>query len=487
MLKNGSVKKALLVSVSVCSLFGAISAQAHTTPDNESFFRTTVSKAWKKAPDLGVTKAVTRRATSFVKGKAALFLEKSSGDIAKAVQNKVHTLIYRDASVKVVDLHGNHIGYVETVAPQLVRNILKNQLGFDLDNSVPGVPAFAMKAIGNYLENYFASTLENSVFGLVQSAAEQATLLAVGKALGVAESEMNGLVQKQQTQAQTSKNIKSALTVDDTKHSQALKSELMNGTKDKVEQEAYESIAAGLYRNLAARLKISTSAWIDEAVNDVATQYAHKLIDQTGELSLRYAEVGTAAGIASVVTVTSGGTLGLVATGAMAADQHLADGAKEETFLRSGLKKLFGYDSLVSSVKHKVANVVRTSLNLNKFITTLSPTAAKWIVPTDKDYNDAYGTYKLMDLGEEDGGFSLFAVDKAPVTFTSLVEAAKEKISRAKETVKKAATAFVEAADEFSIALNPMMDPSFWDDEPQEPVQKVQGNTSSKSWYQFWK
>lgn len=485
MLKYESVKKALLVSVSVCSLSGAISVQAHNTPENEGLFRTTIRRAWQKAPDLGVTKAVTGRATSFVKGKAAQLLEKSSGEIAQAARNKVHALIYRDASVRVVDLKGEHIGYVETVAPQLVRNILKNRLGFDLDNSVPGVPAFAMRAIGNYLENYFASTLEDKVFGLVQSASERAALLAVGKALGVAESEMNGIVQRQSTQAST--RIESALTVDDSEHSKALQSALEEGTKDQVEQEAYKSIAAGLYSNVAAGLKINANDWIDKAVSDVATQYAHKLIDQTGDLSLRYAEVGTAAGIASAATLVSGGTLGLVTGGIIAADHHLADGANEQTFLRSGLKKLFGYESLVSNVKHKASNVVRTSLNLNTLITRLSPTAAKWIVPTAKDYNEAYGTYKLVDLGEEDGGFSLFTVDKAPVTFTSLVEAAKGKISRAKEEVKKVATAFVEAADDFSRALNPMMDSAFWDDEPQEPVQKVQGDNSSKSWYQFWK
>lgn len=486
MVKCLSSRNVLVGTVSVLSLLCLTSTQAKVeVEDSRSTFgvvsrvvQSAAKTAWDNSPNFGITGAVQRQATFFVKGKAEDLLNTTATTIAKAAQSKLHALIYRDASVHVVNENGERIGYVEAVAPRLVRNILKNQLGIDVEQSIPGVPAFVMKAVGNYLENQLASTLEQQVFEGAKGVAAAAAVRAVGKAMGLAEDKVQQILRARDLLSQ-SVEVDTTLAVQKADVKKNLKAQ---GVTEE-EAEVYGNVIADLAKNLAARLKINLNDWIQTSVNEVATHYANLLIDQVGETSLRYGEVTTGATVAGVTGVLTGGSAvpALVAT-AFSGDNYLATHGND-SFLRRGIKWLSGYNNVVASAKKKAELAVGTSLNLNSLFSKFGFTQS--LVVTDKDYVRAYGKYGTR---EADDFVELYQEEK-PVNFTTLFERARDGLARAKarvvEEARHAASAFVEAADQFTVALYPQLADDFWDDQPQQ-VAPSQPETS-KRWYQFWR
>ncbi len=487
MFRNSKLTKSLLVSASVCSVLMIGHAQAgnHTNPEVSSKsitakLRSSAEYLWEKSPDLGVTAALKNKGKSFVKGKAEQMLEKSADEIANVAARKFHEMLYKEMGKKVVNSKGEQIGHIELEAPQFARNFLKRYMGFDAENTVPGVPAAVSRVIGNYAENWLADKLENVVFKSVQGVLREASLRAVAKAMGIAEDKIAELVANH---AQGSFGSQLEVSAD-------VEKDLKNGLQalSTKEQAAYSQVGSAFLKNLASRFKIATNAWIQESAQNVANQYAQKLIDETAELSLRYGEFGTAAAITTVATISSGGTGAVLAAGVISGDQYIADGAKEESTLRRTIKNLFGYDNLVSKAKRKAARVIATNLNVNNLLNKLGSRVADLLVPTEEDYDRAFGKFTLEAPSEDDFGFSNLTQVEKPMNFTNLVESAKEKLSKAANAVKMeakhVASSFAKASDDFAKALNPMLD----DDEEDTPEVKSQPvDQTSKSFWQFWK
>ena len=523
MMKCKITSRTLLVSASVFSMLCVNGAYADNNSDVEtgraSIARQFVKKGgelWQNAPDLGFTRAVANGANyvgeavveqgkGFVKGKASDALDRASDQIGKAAANKFHALVYRDPSVHVVNDAGEHIGYVEAVAPRLVRNILNKHLGIDLDGSVPGVPKAVMKAIGNYLENQVAMMLEGQVFELAKKATQKATIVAVGKAMGLTQDQISAVLQKQGASA-TVGQVEAA--IDEKAGAQQVKIALANEKVQADEQVAYGNIAAGLIRNFSARLKINLNEYIKTAAQDVATEYAHQLIEDTGEVVLRYGESVAGAGVVVAASVVSGGSGAAFAATAVSADQRLAEGGHQDSFMRRALKWAIGYDVRKEEAKAKASFVVPMTLNVDGILKQLG--LGDFLVPTQADYDSAYGKYKAVAILDAEGDeWTTFDQTVKPVNFTTLFEEARDTLAAAKakvaEVVEQAATvvkdtakaglkeakhvvvAFSEAADDFAEALNPMMRSDFWDDEPEvsatvnAPVEQ-----SKKSWWKIW-
>lgn len=470
---------------------------------------------WQKAPDLGFTKVVKKGAhyvgktvveqsKKYAKGIAFDALDRASDQIGKAAANKFHALVYRDSSVHVVNDEGEHIGYVEAVAPRLVRNILKNQLGFDLDTSVPGVPSAVTKAIGNYLENQVAIMLEGQVFDFAKKATQKAAVAAVGKAMGLTQDQISMVLHRQGASA-SGEQVEAA--IDEKAAAQQIKSELSTQVQAD-EQEAYGDIAAGLIRNFSARLKINLNEYIKTAAQEVATHYAHQLIDNTGEALLLYGESAVGVGVVTVASVVSGGSGAAFAATAVSADQRLAEGGHQDSFMRRALKWLTGYDARKEEAKAKANTVVPMTLNVDSILKQLG--LGDLLVPTKADFNSAYGKYKAVAILDDEGDeWTTFTQIVKPVNFTTLFEEARDTLAAAKAKVvevvgqaatvvkdtakaglkeaKHVVTAFSEATDDFVEALNPMMRSDFWDDEPEvsstisAPVEQPK-----KSWWKFW-
>lgn len=522
MMKCKIISRTLLVSASVFSMLCVNGAYARDNSDVEtrraSIARQFVKKGeelWQNAPDLGFTKAVVNGANyvgeavveqskGFVRGKASDALDRASDQIGKAAANKFHALVYRDSSVHVVNDVGEHIGYVEAVAPRLVRNILNNQLGFDLDGSVPGVPKAVMKAIGNYLENQVAMMLEGQVFDLAKKATQKATIAAVGKAMGLTQDQISAVLQKQGASATVGQV---EVAIDEKAAAQQIKSELSKEVQAD-EQEAYGNIAAGLIRNFSARLKINLNEYIKTAAQDVATSYAHQLIEDTGELVLRYGETVAGAGVVAAAGVVSGGSGAAFAATAVTADQRLAEGGHQDSLIRRAVKWMTGYDARKEEAKAKASFVVPMTLNVDGILKQLG--LGDFLVPTQADFDSAYGKYKAVAILDEEGDeWTTFDQTVKPVNFTMLFEEARDTLAAAKakvaEVVEQAATvvkdtakaglkeakhvvvAFSEAADDFAEALNPMMRSDFWDDEPEVSAKvSVPVEQAKKSWWKIW-
>lgn len=490
MVKCLSSRYILIGTVSALSLLSVTPIQAKVEiEESSSTFNVVFRKvqsvaktAWDKSPDLGVTSAVQRQVTSFVKGKAEDLLNTMATTIAKAAKSKVHALIYRDASVHVVNDSGDHIGYVETVVPRLLRNILKNQLGIDLEQSIPGVPTCVMRVLGNYLENQLASRIEQQVFEGAKKVAAAASVQAVGKAMGLAEDKIQQILGAHDLLSQPV-DVDTSIVVQTADVKENLKAQGVA----KEEVEAYGNVIADLGKNLAARLKINFNNWTQDSVNEVATHYANLLIDQVGETSLRYGEVTTGAVAVGVASVVTGGTAvpTLLATG-LNGDNYLATKGND-SFLRRGLKWLFGYDNFVASVKGKAQLTIGTSLNVNSLFSKFGFTQS--LVVTDTDYDRAYGKYGSR---EADDFVELYQEEK-PVNFTNLFEKARDQLARAKASVvkevRRVGSAFAQAVDQFAIALNPQLADDYWDDEQDDqPQQVVSAKPSTdKKWYQFWR
>lgn len=507
---------------SVFSMLSVNSTYARQNSDIEtertSIARRFVEKSetlWQKAPKIGFTKVVTQGVNSigeavveqskgFAKGIAFDALDRASDQIGKAAASKFHALVYRDSSVHVVNDAGEHIGYVEAVAPRLVRNILKNQLGFDLDTSVPGVPSAVTKAIGNYLENQVALMLEGQVFDLAKKATQKATIEAVGKAMGLTQDQISMLLHKQGASA-SGEQVEAA--IDENSAAQQIKSALSTQVQAD-EQEAYGNIAAGLIRNFSARLKINLNEYIKTAAQEVATHYAHQLIENTGEVALRYGESAIGVGVVAFASVVSGGSGATFAATAVSADQRLAEGGHQDSFIRRTLKWLTGYDARKEEAKAKANTVVPVSLNVDSILKQLG--LGDLLVPTKADFNSAYGKYKAVAILDDEGDeWTTFTQTVKPVNFTTLFEEARDTLAAAKAKVvevigqaatvvkdtakaglkeaKHVVTAFSEATDDFVEALNPMMRSDFWDDELEvsstisAPVEQPK-----KSWWKFW-
>jgi len=449
------------------------------------------------APDLGVTKTLKERTTGFVKGKSEELLDQFAGQIAESVESKLHALIYRDSSVHVVNDDGKHIGYVEATAPKLVRNILKNQLGFDVEKSIPGLPSFVVTPIANYLENWGAQVLQEQVFDLVKKATKHATFMAVGKAMGIADARLETMAQQKGLNFKADHELEKVLTVDKSKCATALKQDLSKVTADKDEQQAYANMGAALYKNLAARLKISINSWIEDAKNEVAQRYSHQLIEKTGDASMRCVEVATGAAATTLAAAVSGGTGAVLVGAAFNADNYMAEGAQKKSYFRTFLENVFGYDQIVTQAKQQANRVVATNLNANKILGNLGPQISKLLVVTEEDRDAAYGKYTSFDLDDGSGFTELRQVEK-PVDFTFLFEEAKSQIAKAKEKIvqaaqtakqeiKHAAHAFADASDKFAKELNPMLSDDFWDDEPSQNAVKVAQSTESKKpFWKFW-
>ncbi|MBY0293354.1 MAG: hypothetical protein K2W92_08730 [Alphaproteobacteria bacterium] len=510
MIKRKIPSRALLVSASVFSMLCVSSVQALNQYE-EVGIRHTLSRQFAKLTKTATEGAqyageiVVERGKGFVRGKAFDALDLASDKIGKAAANKLHALVYRDSSVHVVDDAGDHIGYVETVAPRLVRNILKNQLGFDLDGSVPGVPTVVMKAIGNYLENRVAEMLEGQVFDLAKKATQKAAIAAVGKAMGLAQDQIDVILQKKNSSGAA--QVEAAVSIDETIAAQQIKSDLSKQVQAD-EQEAYGNIAAGLIRNFSARLKINLNDYIKTAAQDVATFYAHQLIDDTGELTLRYGESVAGVGVVAAASVLSGGSGAALAATAVTADQRLAEGGHQDSFIRQGLKWLFGYDARKEEAKAKASLVVPMALNIDSILQQLG--LGNFLVPTQKDFDAAYGKHEAFCILDEEGDeWTEIRQTVKPVNFTELFQEARDTLAAARakvvEVVEQAATvvqetakaglqeakhvvaAFNEAAVDFSEALNPMMRSDFWDDES-EVLATVSSSAekSQKPWWKVW-
>ncbi len=390
------------------------------------------------------------------------------------------------------------------MAPRLVRNILNNQLGFDLDGSVPGVPKAVMKAIGNYLENQVAMMLEGQVFDLAKKATQKATIAAVGKAMGLTQDQISAVLQKQGASATVGQV---EVAIDEKAAAQQIKSELSKEVQAD-EQEAYGNIAAGLIRNFSARLKINLNEYIKTAAQDVATSYAHQLIEDTGELVLRYGETVAGAGVVAAAGVVSGGSGAAFAATAVTADQRLAEGGHQDSLIRRAVKWMTGYDARKEEAKAKASFVVPMTLNVDGILKQLG--LGDFLVPTQADFDSAYGKYKAVAILDEEGDeWTTFDQTVKPVNFTMLFEEARDTLAAAKakvaEVVEQAATvvkdtakaglkeakhvvvAFSEAADDFAEALNPMMRSDFWDDEPEVSAKvSVPVEQAKKSWWKIW-
>lgn len=473
--------KNLLVTVSIVSMFSLSSARALDSGKEEVSLGYRISAklrhAWAQAPDLGVTENVRKQGANFVKGKALDALEVASGKIAKAAANKFHALVYRDSSVHVVNDEGEHIGYVESVAPRMVRNLTR-QIGFDLETSIPGVPSAVMKVIGNYLENKIAFYLQGGVFTLAKKATQKATLLAVGKAMGLAEEQLTHLLDAQGLSTTSIQQVESAIALDNSTDASRIKATLAKEVSSE-EQDAYSNVVTALIQNAVARFKINLNSYIQEAAREMAVSFAHKLIDETGEGALRIAEVGVAAGAAVVAGGLTGGTgaPALIAA-AVAGDKYVAEGGKQKSLLRRGIEWLIGYADLSHHAKETAKQVIPMFLNIDSILEGFG--LGKYLVPTQEDFNTAYGKYESTVVRVEGDDWIDLHQTEAPVNFTTLFKQASDRLAAAKEKVAEVVTAakiaviegastvkneikacveaFGDAADAFAIALNPMFE-----------------------------
>jgi hypothetical protein len=487
-MKLSMFSKNLLVTVSIVSIFSLSSVHALDSSMEEVSLGNRITAklrhVWAQAPDLGVTENVKKQGTNFVKGKALDALEMASGKIAKAAANKFHALVYRDSSVHVVNDEGEHIGYVESIAPRMARNLMR-QVGFDLETSIPGVPSVVMKVIGNCLENKIASYLQGGVFNLAKKATQKATLLAVGKAMGLAEEQLTHLLVAQGLSNTSIQQIENAIALDNSTDASCIKASLAKEVNSE-EQDAYGNVVTALIQNAVARFKINLNSYIQEAAREMATSFAHKLIDETGEGALRIAEVGVTAGAAVVAGGFTGGTgtPALIAA-AVAGDKYIAEGGKQKSLLRRGIEWLIGYDDLSQHAKETAKQAIPMLLNIDSILEGFG--LGKYLVPTQEDFNTAYGKYEPVVVNMEGDDWIDFHQTEAPVNFTTLFKQASDRLAAAKEKVadvviaaktaviegastvkneiKAYAEAFGDAADAFAIALNPMLE-----EDEEEPI-----------------
>lgn len=501
----------LAVTVSALSLMYVASAQARETtvkPSADEGFMSrvgaTMKSAWQSAPDLGVIKTVKSCAVSLATNQAEAILEKAADDIANAASLKFHALIYRDTAVHVVNDKGEHIGYVETQTPMLARKFLKNQLGFDLEKDIPGVPIFLATTIANYAEKMLAHQLEKVVFKSVNAAVKKATLLAVGKAMGIAEDRIEQIIQSRVGTENTTAKAED-LEIDKSKVAEEIKTKLASKPLDDIEQEAYSKMGAALIGHLKAKFKIKLNNWVQDAVRDVATNQAQYLIDSASEKALKCAEVGLVSGAAAVSGIATGGTLAPVVVAGLAAGDANIAGNKEDSWLRSFTKTILSYDERVSSLKDKAAFIINT-VDINGALEKIPFT--KWLATTAEDYDKAEGKHTHETLEDEDGlgeeGFTIVTKIEKPFNFNALIEETGAQIAKAKAAIAQAASkaattaktiasavkkeavhateAFVGASEDFFDAMHPPL----FDDEDFKAEDSKPAASASKPWYKFW-
>lgn len=425
--------------------------------------------AWNALPD--IKGQVQAKGTAFAKNQAEVFIEKNAQEIAKVGTRKFHALIYRHADLQVVSDEGEHIGWVEDVNSRVVRNFVKNTLGFDLDEDIPGVPSFMAKQFNNIIEKQLASYLEENVQSSLKAAVTKLSMIALQKGLGLAEGKVNEVIAKVGTTAVPASHLK------DEVQTQIQKAAAVN----KSIKQADLTIMNELSMAIQAKFKFAIHSWINQAANETAEHFIRKIVGTTGESMLRKTEVASGAVVTLAVGAIAGPT-GMMATGGMiGGDVYVAEGAKEESYLRQAIKWLTNFDIRKEAIQKKATTLTTNQINA-RMDDILKSVGLGFLIVSDNERTLLEGEF---DIEEVEEGFTNFVRVQEPYSFTAfasrIVARAKEnaaatlrqvgeKISIAKKKAADTTYTFVDASEQFSVALNPMMSDDFWKDEPQTPA-----------------
>jgi len=457
MLKSSKFTGGLLVSASVFSILCMTPAQAKKSAFEEDNVISKITAVPKMAVE-----AIKAKGTAYVKNQAEAYIDANSNKIAKAATQKLHTLFYRHANIHVVNNRGEHIGWVEDLNSNTIRNFVKNTTGFDLNGDIPGVPAFMAKALNNVLENQVRDYFEQTVQASLKEGVTNLTMKAVRKGMGLAE---DAAVKANESSSASAKVVD-------------ISSQLRKASEKPLEDKEL-SIMTELATAITAKFKSAINSFINQTANETAEYYIKQAVNSTGEAVLRKTETGTATAAITATGLLTGPYGLVIASAALHSDSHTAEVTKEMSYLRQAVKYITGFDKRKDDAEKKILNAAQNQINGGSNFFKIS----------SKESDLLEGTFAHEEIEDD---FVNLVRTKAPYsvnTFATRVgEAATTKaVETAKYVANKANNAAKNAKETMSILPDSTLDKAFsnFDLDGTSRISAPQA-PAKKAWYKIW-